>query len=96
MDLNQLLHYLKHGDSYMVNDGINESHQVLRPPSKYGMLAAKVIEDFVGQLQRNQEYMNRLTHERDEYFQEVSNLRRSLQELQSATRNESAETTNSN
>ena len=61
-----LIQALKHGESYVVNDGVGEPQQVVRPPNKYMLAAAKVIEQLITQLQHQQNVLMQMQHERDE------------------------------
>lgn len=48
MEINQLLRVLKHGEAYNVEAvEQGEPHQVLRPPTKHTLRAARVIEGLV-------------------------------------------------
>ena len=44
MDINLLVQRLKHGESYIINDGITDPYQVNRPPTALSIKAADVIE----------------------------------------------------
>lgn len=61
-----LIQVLKTGESYVVNDGVGEPHQVVRPPNKYMLAAAKLIEQLITQLQHQQTVLMQMQHERDE------------------------------
>lgn len=82
MNVNQLIHILKTGYSYEATDSEGSKQLVLNPPNKYMLAAAKVIETLSQQLHNNQEYMTRLTHERDEYMQQAEYYRQQVQSNQ--------------
>lgn len=44
MDINWLLQRLKSGETYSINDGINEPYQVNKPASALSRKAAEIIE----------------------------------------------------
>ena len=44
MDINWLVQRLKHGESYVVNDGVGDPFQVNNPPTALSIKAARVIE----------------------------------------------------
>ena len=61
-----LIQILKNGESYVVNDGVGEPQQVVRPPNKHMLAAAKLIEQLLGQLQHQHSVLMQMQHERDE------------------------------
>lgn len=70
MDINWLVQRLKHGESYVVNDGVGEPFQVNTPPTSLSIKAARVIErlhqqiDSVSQTNLNlQQQLNNLIQE---------------------------------
>lgn len=50
MDINWLVQRLKHGESYVINDGINEPYQVTNPPTSLSIKAAQLIERLHAQI----------------------------------------------
>jgi hypothetical protein len=67
-----LLNNLKLGDSYTVSDGIAEPYTVTRPPNKYMLAAAKVIEQLVTQLQHQQNVLMQVQASRDEIANQLT------------------------
>lgn len=82
MNVNHLIHILKTGYSYEATDSEGNTQLVLNPPNRYMLAAAKVIETLSQQLHNNQEYMTRVTHERDEYMQQTEYYRQQVQSNQ--------------
>ena len=52
MNIQQLLHHLKHGYGYTATQESGEPFQVLNPPNKYMLQAAKVLEQVLPELER--------------------------------------------
>lgn len=78
-----LLSILKNGESYTVNDGINEPYQVVRPPTKYSIAAADLIIKLLHQAQFNQDLLMKVQAERDQAQQQL--FERTKQENQNGT-----------
>ena len=66
MDINLLVQRLRHGDSYVVQDGGNDPFQVNRPPNSLMIKAAEVIVLQSNQLQQNAEVVSNLQRQLDE------------------------------
>lgn len=77
MDINLLVQRLKHGDSYMVQDGDNDPYQVNRPPNSLMIKAADVIVHLDQQLQQSVATINNLQRQLNELTQQYETLRTS-------------------
>lgn len=77
MDTNLLVQRLRHGDSYIVQDGDNDPYQVNRPPNHLMIKAADVIvhQDVV--LKQNHETIFMLQQQLNELTQQYETLRNS-------------------
>ena len=61
-----LINILKNGESYVVNDGVGEPQQVIRPPNKHMIAAANLIQQLLQKLEHTQNVLLQIQHERDE------------------------------
>lgn len=77
MDINLLLQRLRHGDSYIVQDGDTDPYQVNNPPNHLMIKAADLIVRQNNQLQQNAEVINNLQHQLNELAQQYETLRNS-------------------
>jgi len=77
MDINLLLQRLKHGDSYIVQDGDADPYQVNNPPNHLMIKAAEYIMRQSNQLQQNAEVINNLQRQLNELAQQYEALRNS-------------------
>ena len=75
MDINLLVQRLRHGDSYIVQDGDNDPYQVNRPPNHLMIKAADVILHQDGILKQNHETMFKLQQQLHELTQQYETLR---------------------
>ena len=75
MDINLLVQRLKHGDSYVVQDGDNNAYQVTNPPNHLMIKAANVIVHLDQQLQHSGAVINNLQHQLNELAQQYETLR---------------------
>lgn len=69
---------MQNGESYVVNDGTGEPYPVHRPPTKYSLAAAKLIQQLAQQLQNNQVYLQQMQRERDEALNELNQLKQNV------------------
>lgn len=77
MDINLLVHRLRHGDTYTVQDGDNDPYQVNTPPNHLMIKAANVILHQDGVLKQNHEVIFNLQRQLDELTQQYETLRNS-------------------
>lgn len=77
MDINLLVQRLRHGDSYMVQDGDNDPYQVNNPPNHLMIKAVELIVRLNNQLQQNAEIINNLQRQLNEIAQQYETLRNS-------------------
>lgn len=77
MDINLLVQRLRHGDSYMVQDGDNDPYQVNNPPNHLMVKAANVILHLDQQLQQSSDIINNLQHQLNDLAQQYETLRNS-------------------
>lgn len=70
MDINWLVQRLKHGESYVINDGINDSYQVNNPPTSLSIKAAQVIERLHAHVNSVSETNLNLQRQLDQLLQE--------------------------
>lgn len=77
MDINLLVQRLKHGDSYMVQDGDNDPYQVNNPPNHLMLKAANVILQQDGVLKQNHEVIFNLQRQLNDLAQQYETLRNS-------------------
>lgn len=77
MDINLLVQRLRHGDSYMVQDGDNDPYQVNNPPNHLMIKAANVILHLDQQLQQSAGVINNLQNQLNELAQQYETLRNS-------------------
>jgi len=75
MDINLLVQRLRHGDSYMVQDGDNDPYQVNNPPNHIMIKAANVILHQDNMLKQNHEIIFNLQRQLDELTQQYEALR---------------------
>jgi len=75
MDINLLVQRLKHGDSYIVQDGDNDPYQVNRPPNSLMIKAADVIEQLSNAVQQSHQVAHNLQRQLDEITQQYEALR---------------------
>lgn len=75
MDINLLLQRLRHGDSYVVQDGDGDPYQVNNPPNHLMIKAAEIIMRQSNQLQQNAEVINNLQRQLNELNQQYETLR---------------------
>lgn len=75
MDINWLLQRLRHGDSYIVQDGDNDPYQVNRPPNSLMIKAAEVITQQNNQLAQANQAMSNLQRQLDEIYAAYQALR---------------------
>jgi len=75
MDINLLVHRLRHGDTYTVQDGDNDPYQVNRPPNHLMIKAADVIVHQDGVLKQNHETIFGLQQQLNELTQQYETLR---------------------
>lgn len=77
MNQDILLHVLKHGDSYTT-----ETEHVLRPPTKYTLAAARVIEALCRRVDSDNIVRQQLENERNQALDEITKLKEQLHALQ--------------
>jgi hypothetical protein len=77
MDINWLVQKLKHGDSYIVQDGDGDPYQVNRPPNNLMIKAADVIVQLSQAVQLANEVSNNLQSQLNELTQQYEALRNS-------------------
>ena len=77
MDINLLVQRLKHGDSYIVQDGDNDPVQVNRPPTHLTIKAADVIIALHNQIEQSNAAMLNLQRQLTELAQAYETLRNS-------------------
>lgn len=77
MDVNLLIQRLRHGDSYVVQDGDGNPYQVNNPPNHLMIKAAEFIMRQSNQLQQNAEVINNLQGQLNELNQQYEALRNS-------------------
>ena len=77
MDINLLVQRLRHGDSYMVQDGDNDPYQVNNPPNHLMLKAANVIMQQDGVLKQNHEVIFNLQRQLNDLAQQYETLRNS-------------------
>lgn len=75
MDINLLVKRLRHGDSYVVQDGDNDPYQVNNPPNHLMIKAANVILHQDSMLKQNHEAIFNLQRQLDELTQQYETLR---------------------
>ena len=75
MDINLLVHRLRHGDTYTVQDGDNDPYQVNNPPNHLMIKAANVIVHQDGVLKQNHEIIFSLQQQLNELTQQYETLR---------------------
>lgn len=75
MDINLLVQRLRHGDSYVVQDGDNDPYQVNNPPNHLMIKAANVILQQDNLLKQNHEVITNLQRQLDELAQQYETLR---------------------
>lgn len=75
MDINLLVQRLRHGDSYIVQDGDNDPYQVNNPPNRLMIKAADVIEQLSHAVQQSHQVTNNLQRQLDEITQQYQTLR---------------------
>ena len=75
MDINLLVQRLRHGDSYVVQDGDNDPYQVNRPPNTLMIKAAEVIVQQSNQIQQSAEVISNLQRQLDELNHQYQTLR---------------------
>jgi 5-methylcytosine-specific restriction endonuclease McrBC regulatory subunit McrC len=75
MDINLLVQRLRHGDSYVVQDGDNDPYQVNNPPNHLMVKAANVILQQDNLLKQNQEVVLNLQRQLNELAQQYETLR---------------------
>ena len=75
MDINLLVQRLRHGDSYVVQDGDNDPYQVNRPPNTLMIKAAEVILQQSNQIQQSAEVISNLQRQLDELNHQYQTLR---------------------
>ena len=75
MDINLLVQRLRHGDSYVVQDGDNYPYQVNRPPNTLMIKAAEVIVQQSAQIQQSAEVISNLQRQLDELNHQYQTLR---------------------
>lgn len=77
MDINLLVQRLRHGDSYVVQDGDNDPYQVNNPPNHLMIKAANVILHQDSVLKQNHEVIFNLQRQLNELTQQYETLRNS-------------------
>lgn len=77
MDINLLVHRLRHGDSYTVQDGDNDPYQVNNPPNHLMLKAANVILQLNNHLEQSNNVVNNLQNQINELAQQYETLRNS-------------------
>lgn len=75
MDINLLVQRLRHGDSYMVQDGDNDPYQVNNPPNHIMIKAANVILQLNNHLEQSNTVINNLQNQLNELTQQYETLR---------------------
>ena len=75
MDINLLVQRLRHGDSYVVQDGDNDPYQVNNPPNHLMVKAANVILQQDNLLKQNNEVIHNLQRQLNELAQQYETLR---------------------
>jgi hypothetical protein len=78
MDINLLVHRLKHGDSYTVQDGDNDPYQVNTPPTHLMIKAANVILALHGQIEQSNNALLNQQRQLEELAQAYETLRNSI------------------
>lgn len=77
MDVNLLIQRLRHGDSYIVQDGDNDPYQVNNPPNHIMIKGAEAIMQLSNQLQQSNEVILNLQRQLNELNQQYETLRNS-------------------
>jgi hypothetical protein len=77
MDINLLVHRLKHGDSYTVQDGDNDPYQVNTPPTHLMIKAASVILALHSQIEQSNNALINQQRQLEELAQAYETLRNS-------------------
>ena len=77
MDINLLVQRLRHGDSYMVQDGDNDPYQVNNPPNHLMLKAANVILQLNNHLEQSNNVINNLQYQLNDLDQQYETLRNS-------------------
>lgn len=75
MDINLLVQRLRHGDSYMVQDGDSDPYQVNNPPNHLMIKAANVIVHQDAVLKQNHEIIFNLQRQLNELSEQYETLR---------------------
>ena len=75
MDINIFINRLKHGDSYIIDDGNNSPYQVNNPPNHLMIKAASIILEQYTQLQNNNEIIHNLQRQINELANQYETLR---------------------
>ena len=78
MDINLLVHRLKHGDSYTVQDGDNDPYQVNTPPTHLMIKAANVILTLHNQIEQSNNALLNQQRQLEELAQAYETLRNSI------------------
>jgi hypothetical protein len=81
MNIQQLLHHLKHGYSYTATNEGGEPYQVLNPPNKYMIQAAKIIEKVLPEIEQ---LTKQAIHSREMLWQAHADCERLTKELNDA------------
>jgi len=77
MDVNLLIQRLRHGDSYIVQDGDNDPYQVTNPPNHIMIKGAEAIMQLSNQLQQSNEVILNLQRQLNELAQQYELLQKS-------------------
>lgn len=77
MDINLLIQRLRHGDSYVVQDGDGDPYQVNNPPNHLMIKAADVIVQLHNQVQQSSEVVFNTQRQLHEITQQYETLRNS-------------------
>lgn len=82
MEINHLVHNLKHGYQYSHTDEAGETHNVLVPPNKYMIKAAAAIEALHNNLQQTIEINSNLTRQLETHIKELIDAKARIQHLE--------------
>lgn len=75
MDINLLVQRLKHGESYIAQNGDNGPYQVNCPPNSLMIKAANVIEQLSTHLQQQNQAVTNLQRQLNELSEQYETLR---------------------
>ena len=95
MEINHLIHTLKHGYQYQHTDEAGETHNVMVPPNKYMIKAALAIEALHNNLNQVAKINQDLVRQLENLLKDQENAKTSVQDSGSVSANGNA-STNSN